>query len=77
MNVSILITGGAGYIGSHTLVELLAANYDVVVIDNLCNSNVESLRRVEIITGKKIPFFEMDIRDKAALDKLFSEHQFE
>lgn len=75
--MSILITGGAGYIGSHTLVELLAANYDVVVIDNLCNSNVESLRRVEIITGKKIPFFEMDIRDKAALDKLFHEHQFD
>nr|WP_238481447.1 UDP-glucose 4-epimerase GalE [Motilimonas sp. E26] len=77
MKVSILITGGAGYIGSHTLVELLAADYDVVVIDNLCNSNVESLARVETITGKKIPFFEMDIRDKGALDRLFSQHDFD
>ncbi|MCE2593248.1 UDP-glucose 4-epimerase GalE [Motilimonas cestriensis] len=75
--MSILITGGAGYIGSHTLVELLAADYDVVVIDNLCNSNVESLARVETITGKKIPFFEMDIRDKGALDRLFSQHDFD
>ncbi|WP_434339465.1 UDP-glucose 4-epimerase GalE [Motilimonas cestriensis] len=75
--MSILITGGAGYIGSHTLVELLAADYDVVVIDNLCNSNVESLDRVETITGKKIPFFEMDIRDKGALDRLFSQHDFD
>ncbi|MCE2572547.1 UDP-glucose 4-epimerase GalE [Motilimonas eburnea] len=75
--MSILITGGAGYIGSHTLVELLNADYDVVVIDNLCNSNVESLNRVEAITGKNIPFHELDIRDQAGLDKLFSQYQFD
>ncbi len=75
--MTILITGGAGYIGSHTLVELLSANYDVVVIDNLCNSNIESLKRVETITGKKIPFYEVDIRDQVGLEELFAQHEFD
>ncbi|MFO6425015.1 UDP-glucose 4-epimerase GalE [Motilimonas sp. KMU-193] len=75
--MSILITGGAGYIGSHTLVELLNADYDVVVIDNLSNSNVESLKRVESITGKKIPFHELDIRDLAGLEQLFGQYKFD
>ena len=72
--MTILVTGGAGYIGSHTCVELLEKGYGVVVIDNLCNSSYESLRRVEQITGKKIPFYENDVRDAAALEKIFDEH---
>jgi UDP-glucose 4-epimerase len=72
--MTILVTGGAGYIGSHTCVELLEKGYGVVVIDNLCNSSYESLRRVERITGKKIPFYENDVRDAAALEKIFDEH---
>ena len=59
----ILITGGAGYIGSHTCVVLLEAGYQVAVVDNLCNSSAEALRRVERITGKEISFHEADLRD--------------
>ena len=65
--MTILVTGGAGYIGSHTCVQLIQAGYDVVVVDNLCNSSKESLKRVEKIVGKKIPFYEADIRDKKAI----------
>ena len=68
---TILVTGGAGYIGSHTCVELLEAGYDVVVVDNLSNSSCESLNRVEKITGKSLKFHEADIRDEQALDKIF------
>ncbi|GAA4648658.1 UDP-glucose 4-epimerase GalE [Kistimonas scapharcae] len=68
---TILVTGGAGYIGSHTCVELLEKGYDVLVLDNLCNSSAESLRRVEQITGKSVRFVEGDIRDRPLLDKLF------
>ena len=67
----ILITGGAGYIGSHTAVELLNAGYEVVVYDNLCNSSRESLRRVEELTGKTIVFYEGDVRDTVALTSMF------
>lgn len=70
----ILVTGGAGYIGSHACVELLQANYDVIVIDNLSNSKSESLRRVEKITGKTLSFVEADIRDKKALNEIFTAH---
>ena len=70
----VLVTGGAGYIGSHTCVELLEKGIGVVVIDNLCNSNPESLRRVEELTGKKLRFYEGDVRDAALLDKIFCEN---
>ena len=70
----ILVTGGAGYIGSHTCVELLNDGYDIIVLDNLSNSSRESLRRVEKITGKSPAFVEGDIRDRALLDKLFTEN---
>lgn len=69
--MSILVTGGAGYIGSHTCVELLNAGYDVVVVDNLCNSCEESLKRVERITGKMPTFYEADLLDRAAIDHIF------
>lgn len=69
---TILVTGGAGYIGSHTLIELIAHNFNVVVIDNLVNANVESLRRVEKITNTTIPFIQADVRDQAALDDIFT-----
>ena len=61
--MNVLVTGGAGYIGSHTCVELLESGYDVVVVDNLCNSNPKSLDRVEELTGKKVKFYEGDVRD--------------
>ncbi|RZI39839.1 UDP-glucose 4-epimerase GalE [Herbaspirillum sp. HC18] len=67
---TILVTGAAGYIGSHTCVELLTAGYDVVALDNLCNSSAESLKRVEKITGKTFSFHEADVRDRTALDAL-------
>ena len=70
--MSILVTGGAGYIGSHTCVELLNQGYEVVVIDNLSNSSRVSLERVEELTGKKIPFYEADLLDRAAVEELFS-----
>ncbi len=75
--MSILVTGGAGYIGSHTCVELLNAGYDVVVVDNLCNSNVESLNRVRSITGKDLTFYQVDLLDKEALTKVFEQEKVE
>lgn len=73
---SILVTGGAGYIGSHTCVELLAAGFSIVVLDNLCNSSVEALRRVAQISGvDNIPFYQGDICDAAVLDTIFQEHR--
>lgn len=71
---TILVTGGAGYIGSHTCVELLEAGYEVVVVDNLCNSSEESLRRVEKITGKQVKFYEADIADRTKMRKIFEEN---
>ena len=70
----ILVTGGAGFIGSHTLVELLNSGHDVIVIDNLSNASKISLERVREITGKDILFYEADIRDRAVLDRIFEEH---
>jgi UDP-glucose 4-epimerase len=71
---TILVTGGAGFIGSHTCVELLNVGYGVVVIDNLVNSNAQALKRVEQITGKKLAFYEADARDETALARIFDEH---
>ncbi len=70
----ILVTGGAGYIGSHTVVQLLAAGHEVLVLDNLCNSNAKVMERIEAITYKKVDFIEGDLRDAALMQKLFSEH---
>ena len=68
--MKILVTGGAGYIGSHTIIELYAAGHEVVAVDNLCNSSRESLRRVGRIVGREVPFYAADIRDRAALDRI-------
>lgn len=75
--MSILVTGGAGYIGSHTVVELLTAGYEVVVVDNLCNSSRESIARVEDITGKNVTFYEADILDEDALEQIFAKEDIE
>ena len=69
--MAILVAGGAGYIGSHTCVELLNAGYEVVVVDNLYNSSEEALKRVEQITGKTVKFYEADVLDREALEKIF------
>ena len=69
--MAILVTGGAGYIGSHTCVELLNAGYEVVVVDNLYNSSEEALKRVEKITGKSVTFYQADILDRPAMDAIF------
>ena len=75
--MQILVTGGAGYIGSHTCVELLNANYDVIVVDNLMNSYEESLKRVEKITGKKLSFYKVDLLDEEGLDGVFKKHSID
>ncbi len=73
--MKILVTGGAGFIGSHTVVELQNAGYDVVVVDNLVNASAKVIGRVEAITGKKVPFYETDIRDREGLEKVFAEEK--
>ena len=75
--MSILVTGGAGYIGSHTCVELLNQGYDVVVVDNLANSSKKSLERVEEITGKKLTFYEADLLDRNAMEKIFEKEDID
>ena len=74
---NILVTGGAGYIGSHTCVELAKAGYGVIVVDNLVNSKYEAVRRMEKIIGKPVKFYENDILDAAALDKIFTENRID
>jgi len=75
--MKILVTGGAGYIGSHTCVELLNAGYEILVVDNLCNSSKESLRRVESITKSTIPFIEADLLDKNAMREVFRNNKID
>jgi len=75
--MKILVTGGAGYIGSHTCVELLSSGHDVVIVDNLSNSKKEAVSRIEKITRKKVKFYKNDIRDRKALDKIFSENKID
>ena len=75
--MAILVTGGAGFIGSHTCVQLLNAGYDVVVVDNLCNSSEESLKRVKKITGKELKFYMTDILDEKNLDAIFTHENIE
>ena len=75
--MKILTTGGAGYIGSHTCVELLQAGMDVVVLDNLSNSKIEAVRRVGELAGRSPVFYEADLNDRAALDKIFTEHRID
>lgn len=77
MNSCILVTGGAGYIGSHTTLALLEAGYDVVALDNLCNSSLEPLRRVERICGVAPLFIQGDIRDSALLDRIFIDNRID
>ena len=73
--MNVLVTGGAGYIGSHTCLELLNSGHEVVVIDNLCNSNAKSLDRVQELAGKKLKFYEGDVRDEGLLRKIFTENE--
>ena len=73
--MTILVTGGAGYIGSHTAVELLQSGYDIVIVDNFCNSHPEVLNRIQSLTGKTPAFYEADVRDAAALTHIFQRHE--
>ena len=75
--MAILVTGGAGYIGSHTCIELLNAGYDVVVVDNLCNSCKESLKRVEEIADKKLTFYEVDLLDQEGVKRVFDNEKID
>lgn len=74
INMSILVSGGAGYIGSHTCIELMRAGYDIVVADNLVNASEEAVRRVESIVGQKIPFVKVDLCDPAGVEQLFTDY---
>ncbi len=75
--MNILVTGGAGFIGSHTIVELLKAGHSAVCVDNLSNSSSRALSRVAELTGAEVPFYEADIRDRSALEKIFADHSID
>ena len=77
MKANVLVTGGAGYLGSHTCVQLINRGYGVVVLDNFSNSSAESVKRVETITGNKIKLYEGDVRDKSLLDRIFNENKID
>jgi UDP-glucose 4-epimerase len=74
---TILVTGGAGYIGSHTVVELIKAGHQVVIVDNLCNSSAKVLDRIEALAGKNFSVVQADVRDGATLDRIFAEHRID
>jgi UDP-glucose 4-epimerase len=75
--MNILVTGGAGYIGSHTCVALLEAGHTVIVADNLCNSKAETIDRIEQITDEKVTFYQIDVTDEKGLDTIFSNHKID
>lgn len=75
--MKVLVTGGAGYIGSHTCLLLLEAGHEIVVIDNLCNSSVEAINRIKSLSGRDLNFIKCDLRDKLSLEKLFSNYEFD
>ncbi len=75
--MKILLTGGAGFIGSHTCVELIDAGHDPVIVDNYVNSSPESIRRIEQIVGREVPHYEADVADRSAMDRIFSENAFD
>ena len=75
--MNVLLTGGAGFIGSHTAVELIAAGHGVVIADNLSNSSAAVIERLARITGARVPFYRIDVADKAALARLFAEHDLD
>ena len=75
--MKLLITGGSGYIGSHTCVELLRAGHELVVVDNLCNSRQESLERVQAIAGRNLEFHKVDLLDRRQLEEVFRKHSIE
>ena len=75
--MKILVTGGAGYIGTHTCIELIKAGYEIIVVDNLCNSSIEPLKRIEILYSCKISFYEEDVRNQAAMRSIFKQHNFD
>ena len=75
--MNILLTGGAGYIGTHTAIELINAGHSVIVVDNLSNSSYEAVKRVEKITGTIIPFYQADVCDEVALDKIFEQNKID
>lgn len=74
-HTKVLVTGGLGYIGSHTCVQMIEQGMQPIILDNLCNANPEVLNRIETITGKKPVFYAGDVRDNAILDTIFAEHQ--
>ena len=74
---TVLVTGGAGFIGSHTSVELLNAGYDIIILDNFVNSKPESLKRIKELTGKDFKFYQADIRDEEAMTKVFAENKID
>ena len=75
--MTVLVAGGCGYIGSHTCLEFLERGFDVVAVDNLCNSSAEALRRVEELTGKQIAFYPADVRDREAVEPIFRAHSID